>query len=139
MVRTQPDDKSTALTRAVGQMTGMLGSFPAILLSFVVVGVWFGGIFVVKGGFSNTKLAMERWNSDRLRIKCGVAFHLRFKGLNGMTRRLRQQLVGHRLAKSPHPLVQVQTTVDGFWGEFSPLALAEKQQPLLSRKHSRRD
>src|SRR5438045_1201265 len=32
-VQTQPDDKSTALTRAIGNITGALGSFPAILLS----------------------------------------------------------------------------------------------------------
>lgn len=52
-VRTQPDDRSTALTRAIGQMTGWLGSFPAILLSFFVVGVWFAGAWFVNDHFAN--------------------------------------------------------------------------------------
>jgi low affinity Fe/Cu permease len=52
-VRTQPDDKSTALTRAVGNVTGWLGSFPAILISFAVVAAWIAGGFVVAQGFSN--------------------------------------------------------------------------------------
>jgi low affinity Fe/Cu permease len=52
-VRTQPDDKSTALTRTVGNVTGWLGSFPAILISFAVVAAWFAGGFVVAHGFSN--------------------------------------------------------------------------------------
>ncbi|GAC1599524.1 MAG: low affinity iron permease family protein [Acidimicrobiales bacterium] len=52
-VQTQPDNRSTALTRAVGDITGWLGSFPAILLSFVVVGAWFAGALVVRGGFGN--------------------------------------------------------------------------------------
>lgn len=51
--RTQPDDKSTALTRAVGDITGWLGSFPAIMISLGLVLVWFVGAFFVKGGFSN--------------------------------------------------------------------------------------
>jgi low affinity Fe/Cu permease len=52
-VRTQPDDKSTAATRAVGTATAWLGSFPAILLSVAVIVVWFVGIVFVPGGFSN--------------------------------------------------------------------------------------
>ena len=52
-VQTQPDDRSTALTRAIGNMTGWLGSFPAILFSFVLVGMWFAGAFFVTDGFSN--------------------------------------------------------------------------------------
>jgi low affinity Fe/Cu permease len=52
-VRTQPDDKSTALTRTIGNITGWLGSFPAILLSFLLVGLWFLGVRWVNGGFSN--------------------------------------------------------------------------------------
>jgi low affinity Fe/Cu permease len=52
-VRTQPDDRSTALTRAIGQMTGWLGSFPAILLSFLVVGAWFAGAWFVTDHFAN--------------------------------------------------------------------------------------
>jgi low affinity Fe/Cu permease len=52
-IQTQPDDRSTALTRAIGNMTGWLGSFPAILLSFVLVGMWFTGAFFVTDGFSN--------------------------------------------------------------------------------------
>lgn len=52
-VQTQPDDKSTAVTRAVGNITGWLGSFPAILISFVLVGAWaVGGLFVA-GRFGN--------------------------------------------------------------------------------------
>lgn len=51
---TQPDDKSTALTRTVGNVTGWLGSFPAILFSVALVGCWFIGILFVSGGFSNS-------------------------------------------------------------------------------------
>jgi low affinity Fe/Cu permease len=52
-VQTQPDNRSTAVTRAVGNITGWLGSFPAILLSFVVVGAWAVGAFFITGGFRN--------------------------------------------------------------------------------------
>jgi low affinity Fe/Cu permease len=52
-IQTQPDDRSTALTRAVGNITGWLGSFPAILLSFVLVAAWFVGGLFVQGHFSN--------------------------------------------------------------------------------------
>jgi low affinity Fe/Cu permease len=52
-VQTQPDDKSTALTRTIGSITGWLGSFPAILLSFVLVGAWFVGALFVNEHFSN--------------------------------------------------------------------------------------
>ena len=52
-VRTQPDDRSTALTRAIGNITGWLGSFPAILASFAVVAAWFVGGFFVSGHFGN--------------------------------------------------------------------------------------
>ncbi len=52
-VQTQPDDRSTALTRAIGNMTGWLGSFPAISLSFLLVAMWFAGAFFVRDGFSN--------------------------------------------------------------------------------------
>src|SRR4051812_40552326 len=46
-VRTQPDDKSTRVTRAVSNITGWFGSFPAILLSFGVVVAWIiGGLYV---------------------------------------------------------------------------------------------
>jgi low affinity Fe/Cu permease len=46
-VQTQPLDHSTRLTRAVGDVTGWLGSFPAIAAAFFVVAVWFiGGAFV---------------------------------------------------------------------------------------------
>lgn len=49
-VHTQPIDHSTRLTRAIGDITGWLGSFPAILASFFVVAVWFvGGAFVGLG------------------------------------------------------------------------------------------
>jgi low affinity Fe/Cu permease len=52
-VKTQPDDRSTKLTRLIGNITGWLGSFPAILLSLVLVLVWFGGGFFVSGQFGN--------------------------------------------------------------------------------------
>src|SRR3954469_25529768 len=52
-IQAQPDDKSTALTRTVGNVTGWLGSFPAILFSFVLVASWFVGGLFVNGRFSN--------------------------------------------------------------------------------------
>ncbi|HET7309858.1 MAG TPA: low affinity iron permease family protein [Mycobacteriales bacterium] len=49
-VETQPVDHSTRLTRAIGDVTGWLGSFPAILASFTIVCVWFvGGLFIGLG------------------------------------------------------------------------------------------
>ncbi len=49
-VQTQPIDHSTRLTRAIGDITGWLGSFPAILASFLIIAVWFvGGLFVGLG------------------------------------------------------------------------------------------
>jgi low affinity Fe/Cu permease len=52
-VQTQPADKSTTLTRAIGNTTGWLGSFPAITLSFIVVLAWFVGAFFVTDRFAN--------------------------------------------------------------------------------------
>jgi low affinity Fe/Cu permease len=52
-VQTQPDDRSTSLTRLIGNMTGWLGSFPAILLSVLLVLVWFAGAFFVTDHFAN--------------------------------------------------------------------------------------
>jgi low affinity Fe/Cu permease len=52
-VQSHVDDKSTAVTRAVGRITGWLGSFPAILLSLLVVGAWFAGAFFVTNRFAN--------------------------------------------------------------------------------------
>ena len=52
-VQTQPDDKSTAATRAVGTATGWLGSFPAILLSVAMIVIWLVGVPFVSRGFSN--------------------------------------------------------------------------------------
>ena len=52
-VQTQPEDKSTTLTRAIGNMTGWLGSFPAIVLSFVPVAAWFVGVDFVADHFAN--------------------------------------------------------------------------------------
>ena len=52
-VHTQPEDKSTTLTRAIGNMTGWLGSFPAIVLSFVLVAAWFVGAYFVTDHFAN--------------------------------------------------------------------------------------
>jgi low affinity Fe/Cu permease len=49
-VETQPIDHSTRVTRAIGDITGWLGSFPAILASFAIIAGWFaGGIFVGLG------------------------------------------------------------------------------------------
>jgi low affinity Fe/Cu permease len=48
-----PTDRSTPLTRAIGTATEALGSFTAIVLSFVVVGAWFAGVLVVPGKFGN--------------------------------------------------------------------------------------
>ena len=48
--QSRPADHSTKLTRTIGDITGWLGSFPAILLSAMVVAVWFvGGAFVGLG------------------------------------------------------------------------------------------
>lgn len=63
-VRTQPDDKSTALTRTIGNVTGWLGSFPAIGLSVGAVFLWFIGILFVHRGFAN--------NSYQLLINTGT-------------------------------------------------------------------
>src|SRR5690349_15616703 len=52
-VQTQPDDKSTALTRTIGNITGWLGSFPAIMLSIGLVLAWLVGGFFVAQRFSN--------------------------------------------------------------------------------------
>jgi low affinity Fe/Cu permease len=54
-MHTQADDRSTYLTRAIGNMTGALGSFPAILLSIALVVAWFvGGLFVDQHFSNNT-------------------------------------------------------------------------------------
>src|SRR3954452_4497781 len=52
-VQTQPDDRSTALTRTVGNITRWLGSVPAIIFSFLLVGLCFTGGFFVRDHFSN--------------------------------------------------------------------------------------
>jgi low affinity Fe/Cu permease len=52
-VQTQPDDRSTYLTRAIGNTTGALGSFPAILISIALVVAWFVGGFFVNQHFAN--------------------------------------------------------------------------------------
>lgn len=52
-MRTQPDDKSTRMTRAIGQVTGWLGSFPAIFMAAALVAAWFAGGAFVKGHFQN--------------------------------------------------------------------------------------
>jgi|SRR5690349_19439939 len=52
-IPTQPDDKSTYLTRAIGHATGAMGSFPAIMLSIALVAAWFAGGFFVHQRFSN--------------------------------------------------------------------------------------
>jgi low affinity Fe/Cu permease len=62
--QTQPDDKSTAVTRVISNVTGWLGSFPAICLSVGLVGLWFVGILFVHQGFKN--------NSYQLLINTGT-------------------------------------------------------------------
>jgi len=52
-VSNQPDDHGTAMTRTVSNLTGWLGSFPAILLSIALVLAWLGGTTFVSGGFHN--------------------------------------------------------------------------------------
>ena len=52
-VERQLDDKSTYVTRAIGNLTGALGSFPAILLSVALVVTWIVGGFFVRRQFSN--------------------------------------------------------------------------------------
>jgi low affinity Fe/Cu permease len=47
------DEHSTAITRTVSNITGGLGSFPAILLSIGLVIAWLVGGLFVTGGFSN--------------------------------------------------------------------------------------
>jgi len=46
-------DKSTALTRSLSDITGWLGSFPAILLAAAVIACWVAGGFFVSGHFGN--------------------------------------------------------------------------------------
>jgi len=50
---TQPDDKSTWITRSIGKVTGSLGSFPPIVFAVVLVVAWFLGGFFVSGHFAN--------------------------------------------------------------------------------------
>jgi len=46
-LQTQQVDHSTRLTRAIGDITSWLGSFPAILVSCCLVVAWFiGGLFI---------------------------------------------------------------------------------------------
>jgi low affinity Fe/Cu permease len=47
------DGRSTALTRIIGRITGVLGSFPAILIAAALILTWIVGLFLVKGGFLN--------------------------------------------------------------------------------------
>ena len=58
-VQTQPVDHSTRLTRAIGDITGWLGSFPAILASFAVIAVWFAGGFFVGLGNNTYQLVIN--------------------------------------------------------------------------------
>jgi len=50
---THPDDQSTWITRSIGNVTGSLGSFPAIVLALALVGAWFVGGLFVSGHFAN--------------------------------------------------------------------------------------
>jgi low affinity Fe/Cu permease len=54
-MKTQPDDKSTFMTRTVGNVTGWFGSFPAIVIALALVVLWFiGGLFVTDHFGNNT-------------------------------------------------------------------------------------
>jgi low affinity Fe/Cu permease len=54
-MKTQPDDKSTFVTRTVGNVTGWFGSFPAIVIALALVVLWFiGGLFVTDHFSNNT-------------------------------------------------------------------------------------
>ena len=48
-----PNDRSTPLTRAIERLTGALGSFTAIALSAALVALWLIGGLFVSGRFSN--------------------------------------------------------------------------------------
>jgi low affinity Fe/Cu permease len=52
-MKTQPDDKSTFMTRTVGNVTGWFGSFPAIVIAVALVVLWFIGAIFVTGHFGN--------------------------------------------------------------------------------------
>jgi low affinity Fe/Cu permease len=52
-MRAQPDDKGTWITRSIGQITGWLGSFPAIVIAVILVLLWFIGGLFVPGHFRN--------------------------------------------------------------------------------------
>lgn len=47
------DERSTRFTRAISQIAGYLGSFPAILLAVFLVVTWIAGAFFVEDGFRN--------------------------------------------------------------------------------------
>ncbi|MEA2828318.1 MAG: hypothetical protein QOG43_2757 [Actinomycetota bacterium] len=53
MASTELENHGTALTRAISNLTGWLGSFPAITLSLGLVLAWVAGGFFVHGGFGN--------------------------------------------------------------------------------------
>jgi low affinity Fe/Cu permease len=50
---TQQVDRSTRATRFIGNVTGMLGSFPAILVSVLLICAWIVGAAFVRKGFEN--------------------------------------------------------------------------------------
>ena len=53
MAERELEDHGTALTRVISNVTGWLGSFPAITLALALVAAWvIGGLFV-SGGFGN--------------------------------------------------------------------------------------
>ena len=47
------DERSTRITRAISNLTGWLGSFPAILGSVAIVVAWVVGGFFVRSHFDN--------------------------------------------------------------------------------------
>ena len=60
-VPTHHDDRSTRVTRAISNVTASLGSFPAILLSVLLIVAWVvGGLFVEHGfGSDNYRLLVS--------------------------------------------------------------------------------
>jgi low affinity Fe/Cu permease len=46
-------DRSTAVTRTVSRVTGWLGSFPAIVISFGLISAWLVGAIFVRDHFQN--------------------------------------------------------------------------------------
>lgn len=52
------DERQTKLTRAIGNITGWLGSFPAIFLSVGIIALWAGGLPFISHGLQNTNYGL---------------------------------------------------------------------------------